>query len=167
MNKTIVGVMGPGSEATKKDVEIAKILGELIAKNNWILLSGGMRKGVMEAVNISAKKNGGLTLGILPNDDTSTHSEELDISIITNMGAGRNYINAASSHFIIAIGMSPGTASEICFAIQLKKNVILLNQNEESINFFNFLNKGLVHVVENPYEAIELIKKIKTKQNKK
>ena len=27
MNKTIVGVMGPGSEATKKDMEIAKTLG--------------------------------------------------------------------------------------------------------------------------------------------
>jgi len=161
MNKKIVGVMGPGSGASENDIELAKEVGKLIAKNDWILLSGGMKKGVMDAVNIGAKSGGGLTLGILPNDDLSTHSENLDISIITNMRGGRNYINVSSSHVIIVIGMGPGTSSEVSFAIQLGKNIIFMNQSEETIQFFKSLNKDLVHVENSPEGAIELIKNLK------
>ena len=158
MKKVIIGVMGPGSEATSNDVNNALKIGELVAKNGWILLTGGMKKGVMGAANKGAKKNKGLTLGILPNDDVNTHSENLDISIITNMKSGRNYMNALSSHIMIACGMGAGTATEVSHAIQLKKPVILLGNGEESVDFFKSIGKGNVYVAETPEEAIKIAK---------
>ena len=88
--------MGSGKSALQKDIDNARQLGEMIASNGWITLSGGMKSGVMGAVNEGAKKKNGLTIGILPNDIIEDHSENIDIPIITNMRAGRNYINALS-----------------------------------------------------------------------
>src|SRR3989338_9911473 len=81
--KTIIGVMGPGKEASELDVKNAFRLGELIAENGWIVLSGGMANGVMGAVNKGAKSKGGLTVGVLPNDDPATWSSDLDVPIVT------------------------------------------------------------------------------------
>ena len=160
MKKKIIGVMGPGKEATKNDCEVAETIGSLIAENNWVTLSGGMDNGVMKHVNIGAKKKNGLTLGILPTDDTSKHSKNLDIPIITNMKGGRNYINILSSDLILVIGMSSGTASETSFAVNLNKPIIMLNNNEISINFFKSLNKTLIYVVNSPEEAIKIMRNI-------
>lgn len=160
MRKTIIGVMGPGKDATDKDIKISETIGELIVENGWIVLSGGMNNGVMKHVNIGAKRKKGTTVGILPVDDIKLHSENLDIPIITNMRSARNYINALSSDLMIAIGMSAGTASEVCFAIQANKHIIMMNNNDYSINFFTNLNKDLIHVTNDPKEAIKITKKI-------
>src|SRR5271165_5217807 len=112
MRKPIIGVMGP-RDARDSDVKNAYELGRLIADNGWILLNGGMAKGVMDAASRGAHEKGGLTLGVLPNDDPSTWSKYLDIRIVTNMADSRNFINAQSSDVMIAVGMSPGTASEV------------------------------------------------------
>ena len=160
MRKILIGVMGPGSEATKQDIKHAYELGFLIAENNWVLLSGGMKKGVMDAVNKGAKANGGLTLGILSNDDPNTYSEYVDIAVITNMKSGRNYLNALSSYVIIACGISAGTVSEIALALQANKQIILLADDKESKVFFKKLGKNSIHIVKNPKEAILLTKKI-------
>ncbi len=42
--KTIIGVMGPGAEATEKDIRDAYSLGKLIAQNEWVLLTGGRKR---------------------------------------------------------------------------------------------------------------------------
>ncbi len=158
MKKIIIGVMGPGSEAKKIDIEYARKLGELIAENGWTVLSGGINQGVMSAVNEGAKSKEGMTIGILPNDDVTTHSENLDYSIITNMKAGRNYINALSSNILIACGVSAGTVSEIAFAIQARKPIILLNYNIFARKFLKDLGKELIYVAKNPEDSINLIK---------
>ncbi|TYP94754.1 hypothetical protein LX73_0042 [Fodinibius salinus] len=37
MNKSIIGVMGPGDGASQKDIDYAYELGKLIARQGWIL----------------------------------------------------------------------------------------------------------------------------------
>ncbi|MBV8883772.1 MAG: cytochrome, partial [Chroococcidiopsidaceae cyanobacterium CP_BM_RX_35] len=85
MRKIIVGVMGPGDNATATDLKNARELGQLIALQGWVLLTGGRNVGVMDAASAGAKAANGLTIGILP-DRTNTISAAVDIAIITDMG---------------------------------------------------------------------------------
>ena len=68
MRKIIIGVMGRGENATANDLQNAYILGQLIAKQGWVLLTGGRNVGVMDAVSKGAKSADGLTIGILPGE---------------------------------------------------------------------------------------------------
>ncbi len=160
MRKTIIGVMGPGADAKKSDIENAHLLGELIAKKGWAVLSGGRNTGVMNAVSKGAKGEKGLTIGILPDDDKTKFSEALDVVIVTNMRSGRNYINVLSSDIIIACGMNPGTASEIALALQSQKPVILLSEDKESKIFFKKLGENLVQIAHNPKEAMAITEEL-------
>lgn len=157
MKKIIIGVMGPGETATSLDIENAYQLGQLIAQNGWILLTGGRNLGVMEAASQGAKSADGLTLGILPGASSSGMSEAVDIAIFTNLGNARNIINVLSSDVIIACGMGAGTASEIALAIKQHKTVILLNRNPESQAFFQSLSPDGIYRAETPQEAIQTV----------
>jgi uncharacterized protein (TIGR00725 family) len=159
MKQTIIGVMGPGESATAIDLDYAYQLGEYIAKKGWVLLTGGRASGVMEAASQGAKSAQGLTIGILPNNDTINASEAVDIAILTNLGNARNAINVLSSDIIIACGMGAGTASEVALAIKENKTVILLNQTLESQAFFQQLAPQQVIIVPTPQAAIEAIQK--------
>lgn len=158
MRKVIVGVMGPGDDATDFDKEIAYTIGQLIAKENWVLLSGGRNVGVMDAVSKGARDAGGLTIGILPGADTDNASEAVDIAIVTDMGDARNNINIHSANAIIVCGMNPGTASEVALGLKIGKEVILVNNSEESVAFFRSLGGDKVIVVQTAESAIEQIK---------
>ena len=157
VKKIIIGVMGPGKEATEKDINNALQIGELIASHGWMTLSGGMKTGVMGAVNERAKKKKGLTIGILPNDSLDEHSENIDIPMITNMRAGRNYINALSCDVMVACGMNAGTSSEVSHAIQANKPIVLLGADDETKRFFQKLGGKLINISSSPKEAINLI----------
>lgn len=160
MTKIIIGVMGPGNDATSTDLENAYQLGELIAQAGWVLLTGGWNSGVMDAANKGAKAANGLTIGILPNNNTNHLSEAVDIAIVTDMGSARNNINVLSSDVIIACGIGAGTASEIALAIKGNKKVILLNSDESSQVFFQNLSRFNVFVVNNVVDAIEQTRQI-------
>lgn len=160
MRKIIVGLMGPGDKATAADLQNAYQLGELIAQQGWVLLTGGRNVGVMDAASQGAKAVNGLTIGILPTDDTNAISETVDIAIITDMGNARNNINVLSSNVVIACGMGAGTASEIALALKGNKKVILLNDNEESKYFFKNLSPPNIYIVDSPGEAIKTAKTI-------
>lgn len=160
MRKIIIGVMGPGANATDLDRENAYQLGKLIAQAGWVLLTGGRNEGVMDAASRGAKAAHGLTLGILPSDDITTASEAVDIAIVTDLGNARNNINVLSSDVVIACGMGAGTASEIALALKVNKKVILLNNDENSKVFFQSLATNQLLIAENPVAAIELIKQI-------
>jgi uncharacterized protein (TIGR00725 family) len=158
--KTVIGVMGPGSDATKLDVKNAIQLGKLIAQNHWFLLSGGRNTGVMDAVNKGAKRAGGTTIGILPSDNRKTFSSSVDIAIITKMSSARNHINVLSSDIIIACGMGAGTASEVSLALKENKPVILLNTGKESEAFFKKIGTKNVQIAKSPIHAIEITKQL-------
>lgn len=160
MRKIIVGVMGPGAGATAADLQNAYELGKLIAQMGWVLLTGGRNVGVMEGASLGAKAVNGLTIGILPTDDTNAISEAVDIAIVTDMGDARNNINVLSSDVVIACGMSAGTASEVALALKSNKKVILLNDNEESKVFFKKMSAENIYVVASAGEAIATAKNI-------
>ncbi|MBW4458333.1 MAG: cytochrome [Nostoc indistinguendum CM1-VF10] len=160
MRKIIIGVMGPGKNATANDLQNAYTLGQLIAKQGWILLTGGKNVGVMDTVSKGAKSGNGLTIGILSSDNQESISSSVDIAIFTDMGNARNNINVLSSDVVIACGMGAGTASEIALALKASKQVILLSNDEESKVFFKKLSPENVYIVEGVDQAIATAKTI-------
>ncbi len=156
--KIIVGVMGPGENATPDDNEIAFELGKAIAKEGWIVLTGGRSFGVMDAVMKGARDRGGLTIGILPDNNEQNASENAEIRIVTGMGSGRNYISVLSSRVVVVLGMAAGTASEVALAIKSNKKVVLLNQDEITIRFFKNIGTYRVLVAKDVAEVIKHIK---------
>lgn len=89
MAKTLIGVMGPGNDATQKINATAAELGRQIAQSGWVLLTGGRNVGVMNATSKGAKEAGGLTVGILPSEDKTGASQFVDIFICSGMGSAR------------------------------------------------------------------------------
>jgi uncharacterized protein (TIGR00725 family) len=155
----IVGVMGP-AKAKKKDLDNARVLGELIARRGWVVLTGGRDVGVMDAACEGAKRVGGsLTIGVLPTvkDKVSRH---VDVPVITEMGSGRNNINVLTSQVVVACGLGgSGTVSEVALAVKAGKPVILVEASSADVAFFRKLGKRLVAAVASPEEAIALIMK--------
>ena len=160
MRKTVIGVMGPGAGATKKDKENAYELGAKIAKNGWVLLSGGRNKGVMDAVSQGTHDARGLVIGILPSKDGSDASKAVDIQIITGFGGGRNIINVLSCDVVVACGMGAGTSSEVGHAVKVGKPTILLGTGEKAEAFFKELSPKVVLTAKSVSETIELVKKL-------
>ena len=94
MKKILIGVMGAGEKATATDCQNAHELGKMIAQQGWVLLTGGRNVGVMNAASLGAKAANGLTVGILPGNNTNGISEAVDIAIITGMGNARNKMSS-------------------------------------------------------------------------
>lgn len=160
MRKIIIGVMGPGTQATDTDLQNAYKLGQLIAQQGWVLLTGGRNAGVMDAASQGAKSADGLTVGILPTNNPSLLSDAVDIAIITDLGNARNNINVLSSHVVIACGMGTGTASEVALALKANKKVILLTNHAESKIFFKSLSADHLLITHSPEASIEVIKDV-------
>lgn len=151
--------MGPGEQATATDLQNAYELGKLIAQQGWVLLTGGRNVGVMDAANQGAKSANGLTVGILPGNNTNDVSESVDLAIVTNLGNARNNINVLSADVVIACGMSAGTAAEIALALKANKKVILLNNDQEGKLFFQRLSPENIYFVHTSVEAIKITNK--------
>src|SRR5690606_40894719 len=115
-------VLGPGESATPEDNELAFELGRGIAKNGWVLLTGGRNFGVMDAAMKGARDANGLTVAILPGDNDREASDNADIRIVTGMGSGRNIINALSSKILVVVGMDAGTSYEVFLALLAGRN---------------------------------------------
>lgn len=126
MRRTMVGVMG-GSVADERTTAGALELGRLIAEEGWVLVSGGRPTGVMQASVTGAREAGGLTVGVLYDEDRDNAAEGLDIVIPTGMGAARNIINVLSSDVVVACRGTGGTLSEIALALRFGRPVVLLD----------------------------------------
>jgi uncharacterized protein (TIGR00725 family) len=111
----------------------------------------------MEAGLKGAKDAGGLTVGILPNDDPAQMSEYVDIPIITNMRSGRNHINALSSDMMVVCGMDLGTSSEVSLALRAGKTVLLVAVGDEPEAFYQKLSPENVRITKDWKEAVKMI----------
>jgi uncharacterized protein (TIGR00725 family) len=155
----VIGVMGAGEGARPQDIETAFELGRCVARQGWVLLSGGRNAGVMDAVSKGAKAEGGLTIGIVPEANKKTLSDAVDVGIVTGMGSARNNINVLSSDVIVACGFGgSGTTSEIALALKSGRSVILLNDRAESRAFFKTLGGSLIHTADSVDEAVATIR---------
>lgn len=90
--KLQIGIIGGeeknlSSNEKIKILEIARELGEKIAKNDAILITGGM-SGVMEAASRGAYENGGITIGT-PGKARRTSNPWV---VVENGGITRNVI---------------------------------------------------------------------------
>jgi len=160
MSKTIIGVMGPGEGATNTDIKNAEELGKRIAREQWVLLTGGRNIGVMEAASQGAKKAGGLTIGTLPTQDKTGMSDHVDIPICTGMGSARNNINVLTSNVVVVCGNGAGTTSEIMLALKADKPLILLNTSRKLLAFLQELSYPEPKIAQSPEQAFDLIKKL-------
>jgi uncharacterized protein (TIGR00725 family) len=112
-----------GGRRTEKSLLVeAEEVGRLIAQKGAILVCGGLG-GVMEAASKGAKAEGGITVGILPQNDSKEANRYIDIPIATGLGIGSNIIIARTADALIAVGGEYGTLSEIAFALQMGKPV--------------------------------------------
>ena len=119
MNVAVVG----GHKCSKKIYRIAEEAGGFIAQQGWILVCGG-RTGVMEAACKGAKKQGGLTVGILPGSDGEDANRYVDVKIPTGLGYARNVLVVRASDAVVAIDGEYGTLSEIAFAFNEEKPIV-------------------------------------------
>jgi uncharacterized protein (TIGR00725 family) len=113
----IIAVIGDSS-CSPKEAKLAETVGELLAQQGVTVICGGLT-GVMEAVCRGAKSKGGLTVGILPGQDSSMANPWVDIPVVTGIGE--------SAQAVSAIGGSYGTLSEIAYALKSRIPVIGLN----------------------------------------
>ena len=147
-----------GNTADAATTAQARELGRLIAENGWVLISGGRRSGVMQASVTGASEAGGLTVGVLYDDDRELGAEGLDIVIPTGMGAARNIINVLSSDVVVACKGTGGTLSEIAMALRCGRPVVLLDFDPGAA----FLDAGAAEVrwalAGTPAEAIARVR---------
>jgi uncharacterized protein (TIGR00725 family) len=122
MRKKVIAVIGAG-RADKAILKIAEEVGRLVATRGATLICGGLG-GVMEAASKGAKSEGGITIGILPQNHVKEANPSIDIPVATGFGQGRNVIIARTADAIIAVGGEYGTLSEIAFGLKMGKPVI-------------------------------------------
>jgi len=118
----IIGVIG-SSKAEPELLKLAEEVGAEIAKSGAAVVCGGL-SGVMEAVCRGARREGGLTIGIIPSDEKRDANQYVQIPIVTGMGMGRNVMLVKTADVLIAVGGEFGTLSEIAHALNMGKKVI-------------------------------------------
>jgi len=111
-----VAVCGESDPQTSL-ADLAFEVGRGIAERDAVLICGGLT-GVMEHAARGARAAGGLTIGLLPDDDVNDANEYIDISIATGLGHARNAILARTADGVVALGGGLGTLSEIALALR-------------------------------------------------
>jgi uncharacterized protein (TIGR00725 family) len=148
-----------GGNADFATLKEAEKLGGLIAEKGWVLLNGGRCTGIMEATSKGAFEKGGLTVGVLPENNVKGMSEYIKIPIVTGMGNARNTINILSSDVVVACPGGAGTLSEIALSIKCVKPLILFAFNPES-DLAVLLKKQGAFFASTPEEVIDKIEEL-------
>jgi uncharacterized protein (TIGR00725 family) len=117
-----VAVIG-ASNATDWELASAERVGQLLAEAGCVLVCGGLG-GVGDAAARGSAAGGGISIGILPDNDRDSASRSLSVAIATGFGEARNVIVARSADAVIAVGGEFGTLSEIGLALKMGKPVI-------------------------------------------
>jgi len=120
--RRLVAVCGESDPQTSL-AELAFEVGRGIAQRQAVLICGGLT-GVMEHAARGARAAGGLTIGVLPGDDTDDANAYIDIAIATGLGHARNAILARTADGVVALGGGLGTLSEIALALGNRRPTI-------------------------------------------
>ncbi|MDP8262012.1 MAG: TIGR00725 family protein [Candidatus Ancaeobacter aquaticus] len=157
MRKKRIGIIG-ANQCSHEIGKIAYEVGRHIAKKNAILVCGGLG-GVMEEACKGAKKENGMTIGILPGGNPDTANPYVDVPIVTSLNYARNILVVRTSEVLIAVGGRYGTLTEIAFALNVGHPVVGIKTWD--LNKIDH-NKGIV-IETNPEaavaKALSLIKK--------
>jgi uncharacterized protein (TIGR00725 family) len=110
----VIAVIGE-NDPTPEIAALAEAVGAEIASAGAVLVCGGLG-GVMEAACRGARREGGVTIGILPGTRAGDANSSVTYPIPTGLGHARNILVVRSAQAVIAIGGRYGTLSEIAFA---------------------------------------------------
>jgi uncharacterized protein (TIGR00725 family) len=158
--RIIIGVIGPGEQATSRELEWARQIGALVAKAGWVTLTGGWSLGVMDAACRGARDAGGLTVGLLPTADREGASSAIDLVLPTGMGEARNNLIVLASDALVCCGMSAGTASETALALRAGKPLVLMSPAPETVAFLRGLGPAPPIEAPDPYAAIAALRRL-------
>jgi len=157
--RKFIAVIG-GGQCSKEEAKLAEEVGRELAKRDVVLVCGGLG-GVMEAACKGASSEGGMTIGILPGNDSQVANPYVQIPIVTGLGYARNMAVVKSAQAVIAIGGSYGTLSEISHALQSSIPVVGLNTWSLSRN--NQQDSSIISA-QNPTEAVDKALSLATNQ---
>lgn len=146
---------------TPRHEDAAYEVGAAIANSNSVLITGGLG-GVMEAASRGASEAGGLSVGILPQDDASFANPYCDVVIPTGMGLTRDFLNALSADGIIVVGGGSGTLSEVCAAYMHKKPMVAIRGMGGSVapyvdGYVDHRKNVRIEGADTPQEAVSAI----------
>lgn len=110
---------------TKHAYEAAREVGREIARQKAVLVTGGLG-GVMEAASRGARENGGLAVGIIPQEDKVYANGYCNVVVCTGMGYMRDFITAYTGDAVIIIGGGAGTEIEALVAYFKQKPIVAL-----------------------------------------
>lgn len=175
MRKLQIGVIGtfPKDRLSAKLSKLANEVGSEIAKSGNILFFGPELDGdsISTQAALGAKKNGGLTVGILYGSKGKLFSEKSADFVIwtgTDRGGPRESILALSCDGLIAISGGSGTMTEMLVAYMNKKPVVVIEgtggwSDKMANNFFDYRKRSKAVGAKNAREAVEkVISEIKT-----
>jgi uncharacterized protein (TIGR00725 family) len=126
MKRMQILVIGYNSDhCTEHAYKIAYEVWEEVALQGAILITGGLG-GVIEAASKGARDQGGLVVGIIPQDEKRYANAFCDVVISTGLGHSRNFATAYSGDAVIVVGGGVGTAIEAGVAYQKGKPIIAI-----------------------------------------
>lgn len=159
-----IAVIGYNSDrCTDEARKLAYDTGKEIARAGAVLICGGLG-GVMEAACQGAKDAGGMTVGIIPQDEFSHANNYCDIVICSTIGHARDFIVAASTDGLIAVGGGVGTLTELSIAYMMKKPMAAIAGSGGIADSFGgkYLderNRVQIRITKSPAEAVKVIMK--------
>ncbi|CBW77179.1 unnamed protein product (plasmid) [Mycetohabitans rhizoxinica HKI 454] len=123
-NPQPVGIIGPSicDEACRS---AAYKVASVLASAGVPIVCGG-RGGVMEAACHGAYDMGGMTIGILPEEDRRNANKYVTLALPTGIGEIRNVLIVRGSVCVVAIGGGMGTLSEMALGVKWGKAVFTL-----------------------------------------
>ena len=164
-NKFKATVSVIGASEIDKDIEEKTVeIGRLLAKNNYIVACGGLT-GVMEAICKGAKEEGGLTIGIIPQQEKSMANKYVDIVIPCPFSQARNIVVVLTGDICLAISGKAGTLSEISFAWIYNKPIVALSSvqgwsSKVANQKIDDRRNDMIYGVKTPEEAIDKINEL-------
>jgi uncharacterized protein (TIGR00725 family) len=124
LRRVPIGIIGP-REATPAQRDLAEQMGAALARHGLQLLCGG-KNGVMEAACKGHAQEGGMPVGLLPDEEWHAANPYVAIPIATGIGPARNAIIARACLVLVAIGGGVGTLSEMALGLQFNRLVLAM-----------------------------------------
>jgi uncharacterized protein (TIGR00725 family) len=122
--RVIALIGGHAGNASEEALSLAEELGAEIGRRDMALICGGYN-GVMEAGCRGCKKSGGVTIGVLKGNSTTTENPYVDYAIATSMDVASNNIIIWSGAGVVACDGGYGTLNEIALALDFCKPLVL------------------------------------------
>ena len=172
MKQIQIAVLGSSKTiCTKKAYMMAEEIGTELAKKKCITITGG-GGGVMEAALKGAKKEGGLTIGIIPWESIKKVNKYADVTIATGIGWSRDAINVNSCDGAIVIHGGAGTLNEVTYGYIREKPMIAIKTSggcasDIAGQYLDIRKSKIIGSANTTKEAVDkLLKEINNSSNK-